>query len=228
MALKHLKRLVAPTSWAILRKAETFITRPHPGAHTITQCMPINVLIKRLGYTNTSRETKKALLAHPAIIDGTPQTDPKAQAGLFDEVIIGQDHYRILLDAKGHIIAAKAPTSEHGFKPCKVTGKTPIRGGKIQVNTSDGRNLIIDNPKQVAVGDTIIVTTPKQSIKEHHKLENGAFIFLTGGKHLGDNGVVTGIKENTIAYKNKTGQEYTTLKDYAFVLGKGKPAITLQ
>jgi len=31
----HLKRIATPRTWVIDRKAETFITRPKPGAHSL-------------------------------------------------------------------------------------------------------------------------------------------------------------------------------------------------
>lgn len=226
MARRHLKRLAAPKSWGILRKEETFITRPNPGAHTMQQCMPLSALMKRAGYVKTTREAKKALLKNSVLVDGRRRLDPKSQAGLFDEIKISKDSLRVLIDTKGHLITVKAPENECGSKPCKVTGKTAIRGGKIQANLSDGRNMILDT--KCAVGDTLIVTFPKQSVKEHHKLEAGAFVLLTGGKHVGECGTVTHMKDNTLAYKNQDGEEYTTLKEYAFVLGRGKPCITMR
>lgn len=227
MARKHLKRLAAPSSWGILRKAETFITRPNPGAHTLDKCIPLGLLLRKLGLVSTSREAKKALLASPVLIDGKRRVDPKAQAGLFDVVTVADKHWRISIDEKGHLVLANVPAGEIGIEPCKVTGKTPIKGGKIQVTTLDGRSILTDAKTKLAVGDTIIVTTPKQTIKEHLPLETGAFVFLIGGKHLGDKGVVASIKGSAIAYKSKDGKEYTTLKEYAFVLGKGKAAITI-
>lgn len=227
MARKHLKRLVAPKSWGILRKEETFITRPNPGPHTLDQSLPISVLLKRLGFVKTSAEAKKALLHNQILIDGRRAVDPKTQAGLFDEVKIGETTYRVLINKLGQLVTPAAPKGECGTKPCKVIGKTAIKGGRTQANTNDGRNVILSESGECSVGDTIMVSIPEQAIKGLHKLETGAFVFLTGGKHLGDSGSVTSIKGNAIAYKNTKGEEYTTLKEYAFVLGKGKPCITL-
>ena len=227
MARKHLKRLAAPPSWAILRKEETFITRPNPGKHTLDQCLTICEILKRLKYVSTSREAKIALLHNTILIDGKRAHSPKTQAGLMDEITIGEMSYRILIDHRGHLVPVAITKDESGVKPCKVISKTMNRGGNLHIHTFDGRNLIADKPKAYTIGDTIMVTVPKQTVAGHYKLEPGAYVYLTGGKHLGDRGLVTSVKQDTIAYHTSQGQEFTTLKTYAFVLGKGKPGITL-
>ena len=226
MARKHLKRLVAPSSWGLLRKEHTFITRPLPGGTPLEHSMPLSVLLKRLGLVTTTREAKKALLHRSILLNGTACTEHKTSVGLMDTLTHGTHTFRLLLDAHGHLIPFPVPEHEAHTKPCKIIGKTMITMAKLQCHTLDGRNFLMDK-NVVAVGDTVLISLPKQGVTAHHTLETGAFIYLIGGKHRGDRGVVTSIKDDAIAYKNIHGQEYTTLKTYAFVLGKGKPAITL-
>ena len=227
MARHHLKRLCAPPSWGVLRKEETFITRPHPGSHRLSHCFAIGVLLKRLACVTTSREGKRALLHNAVLIDGKKAKSYKSQAGLMDEIVIGDNCYRMLIDTNGHLIPVPITTSETGVKPCKITGKTMTKGSKMQLTTYDARTILLDKPEPYSIGDTLMIEIPKQRIAGHHKLESGAFVYLTGGKHLGDSGNVTSVTEHTIAYKNRQGHEYTTLKSYAFVLGKETCAITL-
>lgn len=227
MARKHLKRLCAPKSWGILRKEEQFIIKPQAGAHTLSLCLPISVLLKRLGHVNTTKEARSAIRANPILIDGKRIKTPKAQAGLMDVCTIHGETFRILINNKGHLTPVKTTESESGFKPCKITRKKTTRGSKTYLHTIDGRTIITDKQDQYRVGDTILIAIPEQRIISHHPLETGAIVYLIGGKHLGEVGVITTIKDDTIAYLTSNGNTYTTLKTYAFALGKEKPLITL-
>jgi small subunit ribosomal protein S4e len=68
---------------------------------------------------------------------------------------------------------------------------------------------------------------PKQEVVEHLKLEKGALIHLTGGKHTGDQGTVDAVEGKRLWYRNTQGERVETLTRFAFVVGKGEPAVTL-
>ena len=62
MVKRHLSRLTAPKSWPIKRKSTKWITRPHPGPHTLKNCMSLNIVLKNiLKYAKTTKEVKKIL-----------------------------------------------------------------------------------------------------------------------------------------------------------------------
>ena len=54
-------------------------------------------------------------------------------------------------------------------------------------------------------------------------------VYLVGGKHAGTLGIIENVSENKIAYKEQAGEgkKYETLKEYAFVIGKDKPIVSL-
>ena len=80
--------------------------------------------------------------------------------------------------------------------------------------------------KDYKIGDSLIIKTPEQEIKEHLKLEPGVYIMITGGSSIGQSGTLTKIEGEKIKFKIDN-KETETLKKYAFVLGKDKPAITI-
>ena len=58
------------------------------------------------------------------------------------------------------------------------------------------------------------------------KFDKGSLIYLTGGRHISELGVIESIKDKKITFKlhNKV---FETSKDYAFVIGDNKPVIKL-
>ena len=57
MTKNHLKRLAAPKSWNIKRKANVYVTRPRPGAHSMQESIPFTSFCKDL--SNIAQTTKQ-------------------------------------------------------------------------------------------------------------------------------------------------------------------------
>jgi small subunit ribosomal protein S4e len=51
---------------------------------------------------------------------------------------------------------------EAGWKVCRIEGKTTIKGGQTQLNLHDGRNIIVDDPRQYNTGDSLKLNLPDQ------------------------------------------------------------------
>ena len=68
--MPHLKRIRAPRSWTLKqRKGVTFIARPLPGSHKLSQSVTLNCIVKEmLTYAKTTKEVK--LILHQGKILG--------------------------------------------------------------------------------------------------------------------------------------------------------------
>ena len=114
---------------------------------------------------------------------------------------------------------------------CRIEDKTIIKGGKTQLNLHDGRNCLSEDDFKPA--DVVMLKVPEQEIQDHIKFENGSLGLVTGGKHIGEMGSIKEITitkssmPNTVVIETGNGKTFQTLKDYVFVLGKEKPAISL-
>lgn len=228
MVKNHLKRLVAPKTWGIKKKENTWVTRPFPGAHKIEMGIPINVLIKDLlKIAKTSKEVTRLLHHKEIFIDAKPRKDAHFIAGLFDAIWLPkiEKFYRIILDSKKKLNITEIDEKESNLKLTKITGKSLVKG-KTQLNCSDSRTICVEKDGY-KTGDSLLIDLPGQNIKEYLKFEKGSSILLTGGKHMGDHGKLDRIEGNDIFYKSSKGKTFQTLKKYAFVTGKEKPAIKL-
>lgn len=228
MGKQHITRLAVPKSWDVPTKTTRFTTRPLPGAHPIKMGVPLNIVIRdMLGLAKTAKEVKTLLHNKEILVDGKERREPKMIVGLMDVVSVPKtkSHYRLIVNNKGKIIAVEIKEDEAKFKLAKIIGKSKIRGGKMQINLSDGRNVIVD--KDVYnTNSSIVINIPENKIKEEIKLEKGVIILLIGGKHMGEVGVIEELDENKVVYK-EDNRSQLTLKKYAFVIGKDKSLITL-
>jgi small subunit ribosomal protein S4e len=224
---RHLKRLNAPKSWFIARKTTKYIGKPLPGAHKLSESMPIALVLKQLGHAQTVGEAKKILNAHPALVDGKRVRDPKAQVGILDSIALpaSDEYYRVVFDPKGRLQLVPIPKQEAVTKLCKVVNKTAVRGGKLQFNLNDGRNILADKGT-ADTGDTLVLSVPEQKVVQRFPLEKGAQLYLLGGKHVGTLGILERIEDDEIIF-TADGQSISTAKKYALAVGKDKPAIRL-
>ncbi len=225
----HLKRLVMPKTWKIKKKGIKFVTRPSPGPHSFNLSMPLNLVLRDiLGYAKNNQEVKKILLNNNIFIDGVRRKNHKFPVGLMDTFGIKEieKYYRVVLNKKGKIELIGIEKGEANLKPCRIIGKSKIKS-KTQLNLYDGRNILIEKDSY-KVGDSVVITVPKQEIKKHLKFTKGAMIYLIGGKHIGEFGTVVDITGKNIRYKNREGEIIETLKKYAFVVGEDKVVVKLE
>ena len=228
MSKGYLKRYVAPKSWTLLRKTETFVVRPNPGAHPMEFGIPIALLLRQLGYAKTAREIKKILNTKEILIDGRRVKDHRFPVGFMDvlSIPVTKENFRIILDYKGRLkLLPIKNTAEAGLKLCRINGKKVIKKGKTQLNLSGNRNLLVEK-SEYTPGDSLLIEIPSQKIVQHIKLENGSLIFITGGMHISSKGTVESVEGNKITY-SANNEKRNTRKEYTFVIGKEKELISL-
>lgn len=221
--IRHLKRLCMPKSWPSKRKGIMFITKPMPGPHKQNESITLLVLMKdllKLG--KTSKEIKKILNNNSILVDNKIVKEHRYPLGVMDIISIPSlnQYYRLILNKKGKFELLSIKKEDSSEKICKITGKTIMKKGKLQLNLYDSKNITVDKDSY-KVGDSVVVVNKK--IKKHLKLEKGAVIYIVSGKHIGEIGKLeevkkyNGITKDTIVIsidKNKI----ETSKDHAFVI----------
>lgn len=226
MVKNHLKRLASPKTWPIGKKVLTFVARPMPGAHKDSHQVPITVFLRDMvGAVDTVKEVKYVLHNKDCLVDGTAVHDNKQGVGIFDTVSLPKlnKYYRVCITNKNKLSFIEISDKEAAQKVCKITGKKVLKGNKVQLNTEDGRNFLVEKDTY-KVGDSIITELPKQKIVSHLPLEKGALVYLIEGTQVGNIATVEAVEESVITIK--TGDKVVrTKKGYAVVIGKDKPVI---
>lgn len=231
----HLKRLNAPDSWHVAKKTTTFITKTAPGPHN-ANAMPITVWLRdHMGLARNLKEVKQILHQNDVIINGKPCRNPKMGIGIFDIIALPKinKYYRILRDKNGRHVSIPIDAESAKTRLCKVTNKTTIPGGKVQLNMRDGSNILADNTYKP--GDSIVLSLESENrfrIIDHFPFAVGNMAMIIGGRHSGkvarilDIVKVPGSVPNKIILKDEaTGITFDTISPYIYMVGTKTPAI---
>ncbi len=223
MASSHLKRLVAPKTWPILRKTTAFIVRPKPNGQRMEHTMPITVILREvLGLVETAKQARDVLHNQTILLNGKRIHDVDTAIGFMDVVEIDGKHHRMLINQNNKLILV--PAGKEDFTIQKISNKTTLKNGIVQLNCTSGRNIKVEKDSY-KTGDSIVVGFDSK-ISAHYSLAVGATVILIGGNHIGKVGKVEKIDGNTIII-SANGEQLETATIHAYVIGKEKPAISL-
>jgi small subunit ribosomal protein S4e len=230
---KHLKRLAAPRTIQIHRKEHTWTVKSLAGPHPLNQSIPLALVIREyLGLCDTYREAKRVIAQGDILVDNIPRKSHKFPVGLMDVISIPKlkSHYRVLFNRKGRLTLVQTSEKDAEWKLLRIQNKSIIKGGKIQLNLHDGKNLIV--PKDdYKTGDVLKFSIGKKKISDIYKFEKGNVSLVIGGSHIGeianieDIQIVQSSKPNLASLKSD--KEFQTLAKYIFPIGKSKPIISL-
>tara|TARA_B100000123_G_C25590644_1_gene366900 strand:- start:2 stop:586 length:585 start_codon:yes stop_codon:yes gene_type:complete len=149
--------------------------------------MPVNLIVRDvLGRAQSAREVRFIVHNELIKVDGRVCKDTRRGVGLMDVLSLGDEHFRCMLDANGRLRYVKISAEEASWKLVRVEGKTTLKGGKTQLNFHDGRNMLVDDPKEFNTGDSIKLSLPDQEVLDHIKFEDGVRCYLIGGTHVGE------------------------------------------
>lgn len=221
MVKNHISRLNTPKSWPLKKKGIKFTTRPEAGAHSLMESISLSLVITNiLKFARTRKEVKKILNEGKILVNEKVRKELGFSLGLMDVISVPSlnEGYRLFYNRKGKFELLKLNDDEINIKPVKILNKTIIKNGKIQLNNSDGTNMIVDK-QDYNTNDTLMISLKDGKVKEHLPFKEGARIYILGGTKIGTIGKLESIKENKIIIKSKT-EEFETAKKYAFVIGK--------
>ncbi|MEM2869371.1 MAG: 30S ribosomal protein S4e [Thermoplasmata archaeon] len=226
---KHLKRLAAPVTWKVPRKTAHWITKPSPGPHPLSESLPLTLILRDiLHHCDTGQEAKQIIGGRNIMVDGRVVTDPKFPVGLMDVISIPKtgEHFRVLKDRRGRLVLTRIDPEESRWKLVRIENKVIVRGGRIQLNLHDGRNILVDSSDH-RTGDVLKIELPGQKIISVIKQSVGSLALLTGGSHVGEIATISGFEEKKNPMPNvvKFKEGFSTIKPYVFVIGVTVPEI---
>ena len=195
----HLKRQKVPKNWPIKRKGTSYVVRPNSNLYN---GLPILIAIRDiLKLAQNRKEVKKIIHKKQILLNESPIKDEKNSICLFDKLTIvpSKEFYQLSLSEKGKFQIEKISPGEENFKISKIINKKVLKGKKIQLNLSDGRNFL-SNIK-CSVNDSVLIDLKKRKIEKCLPLKERAEILVFAGKHSGKKG-----KINKMDLKKKTAE----------------------
>jgi small subunit ribosomal protein S4e len=242
---KQQKRMSAPKIWPIHRKEAKWAVKSKAGSHGLNESLPLLILIRDiLQYANTSREAKLVLSEGNVKVDGQVRREHNFPVGLMDVVEISKlnQFYRILPVPKKGLRPIPIGSEEASYKLCQIENKVTVKGGHLQINLHDGRNILIrtENPKTspselvpYKTRDTLKLSIPKQEILGHIPFKEKNFAIVIDGKNMGFQGKIKeiiprfGPHASVVSLEAPDGTIFETALDYVFPVGESKPEIQL-
>ena len=231
---KKLKRQMAPQFWGITRKDKRFVITVKPGPHKKSYSVPTAVFLRdTLKIVTSLREAKAAIYSGKVKVDGVVRKSLHHAIGLMDVIELENvpEIYRLVPTEEKLLKPIKINESEKTKKLVRVTSKTTINKGKLQIGFHDGRSIISD--AQVNVGDTCLMQIPDQKILEVIKLEAGCQGLVTRGVNAGQIGKVETVEEGTFILPKRVivilGERKIEIPaDIIMAVGKEEPIIQLK
>ncbi len=231
---KKLKRQMAPQFWGITRKAKRFVITVKPGSHKKTNSIPTAVFLRdTLNIVTSLREAKASIYSGNVKVDGVVRKSLHHSIGLMDVVELENvpDIYRLVPTEDKLLEPIKIKESEKSKKLVRVTTKTTINKGKLQIGFHDGRSIISDI--KVSVGDVCLIQVPEQKILEVIKLEAGAHGLVTSGNNAGQIGEIETVEEGTFILPKRVilslgDRKIEIPADIIMPIGKQEPIIQLK
>ena len=232
---EHLKRMVSPKSWGIARKTNKFITKPSPGPHN-ANALPAGVWLRdHMKFARTKKEAKQILRQRDMIVNGRPCRHFDMGIGIFDIIALPKinKYYRIVRDRSGRHKSVEITEEASQSRLAKITNKTLLKGGKVQLNLRDGSNLIGDNTYKSR--DSIEVSLKEGEfgkILDHFPFAVGNVAMAVDGRHSGSVGkikevipVFGSVPNRVILTDVETGNEFETIDQYIIMVGREQSAV---
>ena len=191
--MTHLKRNSVPRVWPIERKGTTFIALP---LHGMKNSIPVLVILRDiLGLASKRKEAEQIIHMKKVKINGEIIHEDKFPVTLFDVVDLDGKNYRLVYNQRKYGVQEIAEKEAHS-KIAKVTGKSMVKGKKLQLNLNDGRNYL--STHKAKINDSAIVNFKEKKISEILELKKGAKIIFITGKHIGETGKIDHVEGEKI------------------------------
>ncbi len=197
----HLKRQKSPKNWPIERKGTSYLVRPN---HSGEKAVPVLIAIRdMLQLAEERREVKQAINSKQILLNHKAIFSDKDSILLFDILTIlpakesglHEKNYRMIIGENKKFSLKEIDGKEASHKIAKIINKKTLKGKKIQLNLSDGRNFISD--VKCKVNDSILVNLKSKGLEKCIPLKEGVKAIVYAGKHAGEEGIISEIdKEN--------------------------------
>lgn len=186
--MAHLKRQEIPKSWPIERKGTKYFVLPN---HGFEKAMPVLVVIRDILETaNNRKEVKQAIHLRNILVNTKKIHDEKYAVVLFDTItfVPTKKSYRVEMNETGKFEVKEIKESEAGKKIAKIINKKMLNGKKLQLNLSDGRNVLSNEKGKV--NDSVLINLKDNKIEKIVPFKEKANVLIFEGKHSGEKGVV--------------------------------------
>ena len=188
----HRTRSEIPKTWPVPRKGTKYLIAP---SHGFSKGIPVLLALRdMLKVVQKRKEAKLIINQGKVLVNGNKIRDENYSMVLFDTLTLEGKSYRLTLDNKKFSLD-EISGKEAEEKIVKIISQKLMNKGKIQINLSDGRNFI--SSEKLKVGDSVVYDLKQKKSKKTIALKTGSKVFSIKGKHLGNEGTVESIDDES-------------------------------
>jgi small subunit ribosomal protein S4e len=187
------------------RKGTAFVVKPN---RSFSKSLPVLIVLRDLlKVAQNRKETKNMIHMRNILINGKEVRDEKESVLLFDVITLvpSKSNYRLTVLKNEKFDTEEIKESEANTKIAKIIDKTTLKGKKVQINLSDGRNFL-SNIK-CKTGDSILIDLKNKKIDKCLPLEENSKAIVFAGKHSGEKGKIEKINKEGKTAEINTGKE---------------------
>ncbi len=189
----HLKRNKVPKKWPVKRKGSKYVVRPN---HNLRKGIPVLIILRDiLELVENKKEVKTLINLGKIKVNNKEIKSEKHPLILFDILSLKDRDFRLVLSGKKYKIE-----EGRGEKISKVIGKKILKGRRLQVNLSDGRNYF--TKKKIKTGDSVVIDIKENKISKILPLKESCKVLFISGRHMGEEGEVTKIEGKILVKVN--------------------------
>lgn len=207
----HQNRSNIEKFWPVPRKGNKYLAL---SIHHKKSSIPLIVVIRDiLKLVRTKKELKKIIKEKQIKINGKEIQKTNYPLMIFDILSLPKQNknYKVGLGKNNKFVFNETSDNDSISKVIKVIGKKLLKNGKVQINLSDGRNLITKD--KIDIGNSVIYNFKDNKIEKTIKLEKGNYGFVIKGKHAGISGKIDDIL-------NRGGKKLAVIKEEVSSLSK--------
>jgi small subunit ribosomal protein S4e len=174
--------MTAPKWWPIDRKNTRFTFAPR-GAYKRELSLPLLLFIRTCSSSRRTEGGLGVIKKGEVLVDGRKRKDPNFGVGPFCMIEIPSAKKTWRAIPKDGLSFIEVPDKESNLKLCKIVDKNTVRGGKTQLNLSDGRNMLTE--EKYATNDSLLIQVPEQKVVDHIKFAESSTCMVFRGKSAG-------------------------------------------
>jgi small subunit ribosomal protein S4e len=179
----HLKRSNIEKFWPIPRKGTKYLAVP---THNQRESIPLVVVLRDiLKIVRNKKELQRVINEKQILINQKIVHEVNYPVSIFDIISMPsiKKNFRANLSKNKKMIFEEVSEKESHMKIFKVLNKKILAGKKIQLNLTQGKNIL--SKEKVNIGDTVVLDFKENKVLKIITLEKGKKAFVLRGKHAG-------------------------------------------
>jgi small subunit ribosomal protein S4e len=179
--------------WPIQRTGTKYLAL---AMHNKKNSIPIVVVLRDiLQIVRNKKELKRAINERQILVNNKEIKETNYPISLFDVITFKKSNksFKANLSKTKKMIFEEISKKESESKVYKVMDKKLLGNKKIQLNLSNGKNIISN--EKISTGDSVIIDFKTNKIVKVLNLEKGKEVFVITGKHIGSVGKINNIAQ---------------------------------